>query len=192
MIPALVLAAGQSRRMGEQKLLLPIAGRPMITAVVDQLLLCPVTPVLVVVGPDSERIRRALAGRRVQFVVNDRPDSEMLHSVRCGLQAVAREACGVLIALGDQPAITREIVVALINAFHTLERGIVVPTYQGRRGHPLLLAARYFPEVLTQHDQVGLRGLLATHTHDVSEIEIDAPAILQDIDTPADYMRAAK
>ncbi len=94
MITAIVLAAGRSRRMGTQKLLLPVAGRPMIATVVDQLLQCPVASVLVVVGSDGEPIRQALAGRGVEFIVNDQPESEMLHSVRCGLRAASQATTG--------------------------------------------------------------------------------------------------
>jgi len=189
MIGALVLAAGRSRRMGTQKLLLPLQGRPVIAHVVDELLRSRMDRVLVVVGEDEGPIREAIADRPVQFVTNSRAEGEMLSSVRCGLAVLPAQCAAVLVALGDQPGIAAPVVAKLVDAFGADGGGIVVPTYQGKRGHPLLIAMRYRNEILTRYDNVGLRGLLDAHPEDVLGVEVASPDVLEDIDVPADYLR---
>ncbi len=190
MISAMVLAAGRSRRMGVQKLLLPYRGQPLIAHVVDELLGSPVDHVIVVIGKGGRPIVETLADRPVRTVTNTNPDGEMLHSVRCGLSAVPDEADAAMVVLGDQPGLTSDIVARLVRSFQATPRGIVVPTHEGRRGHPLLFTMRYRREILTSHEGRGLRGLLETHPHDVHELEFATVGVLEDIDRPQDYARA--
>ncbi len=190
MICAMVLAAGLSRRMGTQKLLLPYRGKPMIAHIVDELLLGPVDLVFVVVGKQGKRILEALAGRPVHVVTNTHAEEEMLQSVRSGLRAMPEESAAVMMALGDQPSITADLVAKLVRSFHEAGRGIVVPTYKGKRGHPLLFAMHYRDEILTGHEGRGLRGLLEAHPQDVFELEVATAGVLEDIDLPEDYRRA--
>lgn len=191
MISAVVLAAGESRRMGVQKLLLPVSGQPMIVRIVDEVLSSPVDEVLVVLRQGERDVARAIGDRRVRFVVNPHEESEMLSSVRCGLTALSPEAVAALIVLGDQPGISREVVAALVQDFQSGSAGIVVPTFGGRRGHPLLLSIRYRQEILSQYDETGLRGLPRAHPADVQEVEVSTPEVLADIDLPEDYRRTA-
>ena len=190
MIRAMVLAAGRSRRMGTQKLLLPYRGKPMIAHIVDELLRSPVDQVFVVIGKQGKPILEALAGRPVHFGANTQAEEEMLHSVRAGLSAMPEESAAAMVVLGDQPSITADLVAELVRSFHAASRGIVVPTYQGKRGHPLLFAMHYRDEVLTGHEGRGLRGLLEAHPQDVFELEVATAGVLEDIDLPEDYRRA--
>jgi len=189
---AIVLAAGRSRRMGAQKLLLPLGGRPVIVRVVDELLRCDLARVLVVVNPSGGPIREALAGREVEFVLNEAPESEMLDSLRCALRAVPPACDWILVMPADHPGIDAATVHRLLEAARDSKRGIVAPVWNGRRGHPLLIARRHREELLRRHDAVGLRGLLAAHPDDILEVASPTPAILQDLDTPADYAAAAR
>jgi molybdenum cofactor cytidylyltransferase len=189
-IIAIVPAAGQSRRMGVPKQLLPFAGTTVIGHIVDELKRSRIDEVCVVVGHQADRLRAALEGRSVRVVVNpDYERSDMLGSIRSGLAAMPAACRVVLVALGDQPAITAELVDAMIDCFLTGGRGIIVPVHAGRRGHPLLLAGRYRGEILTGCDQVGLRGLLAAHADDVFELPVSTSAVLSDMDYPEDYQR---
>ena len=189
MISALILAAGQSRRMGVPKLLLPLGVHPLIARVADAVLASSVHETCVVVGPDSAGIRQALAVRAVRFVVNPHPDEGMLSSVRCGLRAVSPATKAVLVVLGDQPGLTTAIINRLFEVSRVGGKGLVLPTHGGQRGHPLLLDLRYREEILHGYDQTGLRGLLQAHPDAVTEVEMPSPAVLEDMDTPEDYQR---
>ncbi len=186
---ALVLAAGRSRRMGTQKLLLPLGATTVIGHIVDQLLRSVIEHVHVVVGCQADRITEALSGRSVSLVTNPDYRSGMLSSVRCGLQALPPSCETVLLALGDQPSITTDLIHALAAAYDTTDRRILVPLHQGKRGHPLLFAMDYREEILARYDDVGLRGLLRAHPDDVYELSVADSAVLADIDYPADYQQ---
>ena len=189
MICAIVLSAGRSRRMGRQKLLLPIENRPLICCVVDQVLASSVDQVLVVVGMKGNEIATTLADRAVRLVINPATDSEMIDSVRCGLAALPGQCEAALVVLGDQPCVGPELIDRLIQTSRQDGRGIAVPTFKGRRGHPLLFSTRYRDEILHRYGDTGLRGLMQAHPEDVVEVETAIPGVLDDIDVPEDYDR---
>jgi molybdenum cofactor cytidylyltransferase len=214
MICAIILAAGESRRMGAQKLLLPFDGRTVIGRIAGEILRGPVARTFVVVGADGARVAAAVEDERLSrkgararrdrepcesprgspqgalsFVTNPDPAGDMLSSVRCGLRALPPGCQAVLVALGDQPSITAELIAQLVNASRVSGRGIIVPVYGGKRGHPLLFSARYSQEVLTRYDDLGLRGLLHAHPEDVFELAADSASVLTDMDYPQDYLR---
>jgi molybdenum cofactor cytidylyltransferase len=190
MTHAILLAAGRSRRMGTQKLLLPFAGRTVVGHIAGQLAASAVGRIVAVVGPDAAGVVEALAGLRVQTAVNGDAEGDMLSSVRCGLRALPEEGEAVVVALGDQPTITAELIDRMIEAFAARGRGIVVPAFAGRRGHPILFSMAYRQEVLTGLDGVGLRGLLAAHDEEVFALPAGDPAVLCDMDCPEDYRKA--
>ena len=94
--------------------------------------------------------------------------------------------------LGDQPAITSGLIGEMTRALATCGRGIVVPVHAGQRGHPLLFSSRYCEEILTGHEQVGLRGLLHSHPDELFELDVATPSVLTDMDQPADYLQELK
>lgn len=189
MICAIVLAAGESRRMGSQKLLLPFGGKTVIAHVVDELLRSALDAVYVVVGHEGNRISEELSRRPVTIVTNPDYKLGMLSSVRCGLQALPPQCETVLVALGDQPAITSELVNNMVQSFSTTDRGILVPLYRGKRGHPILFSVHYRNEIMTCFHNVGLRGLLQAHPDDIFELSVSTPVVLSDMDRPEDYGR---
>ena len=189
MICAVVLAAGLSRRMGVQKLLLPFGGKTVIAHIVDQLLAGAVGEVHVVVGHQAKRIGRELSGRQVSIANNSDYKSGMLSSVRCGLRHLPQQCQAVLIALGDQPSVSSKLIDRMLRFFATTEKRILVPVYNGKRGHPILFSAAYRNEILTQYDNVGLRGILHAHPDDVFELAVSTSAVLSDMDYPEDYRR---
>jgi molybdenum cofactor cytidylyltransferase len=189
MIGAVVLAAGRSRRMGTQKLLLPWRGKALIAHVVDAVQASPVAPVCVVTGADGSAVAKALAGRQVQFVGNPDGEGDMLSSVRCGLRALPAACVAALVVLGDQPTITAEAITALLAAARASACGIVVPVCAGRRGHPLCIARRHWAEILSGFQGVGLRGLLAGQAADVLEVPMRDARGFGDVDRPEDYRR---
>lgn len=188
MVGAIVLAAGAGTRMGRQKLLLPFGGRTVIAHIVDQLRLADIQDVVVVVGADRDEVGEALKDHAVRIARNPDYGRGMLSSVRVGLSAAGADWSAALLALGDQPLIAPERVRAVIAAGDS-ER-IVLPTFEGRRGHPMLLPRCYWDEAMTQHDAVGLRGVLRAHGASVREVAADSSDVLSDMDTPADYEAA--
>lgn len=191
MIGAIVLAAGSSTRMGTQKLVLPFAGVPLIQHVVDSVLEGGVSEVVVVTGHSRAAVETALAGTKVHCVHNADYAEGMLSSVRAGIRAL-REGVAPMVVLGDQPFIPRTLLPGLAETVATRPDAIAVPVYHGRRGHPIAFAACYRREVLTEFDDVGLRGLLRKHAEAVVEIDVESEGILDDVDTPVDYENALK
>ena len=189
MICAIVLAAGRSRRMGAQKLLLPFGGKTVIAHIVDQLLASTIDEVHVVVGCQAKRISRELSGRPVSIVNNSNYKSGMLSSVRCGLRDLPQQCQAVLVALGDQPSITSKLIDQMLQSFAVTEKRILVPLCRCKRGHPILFSEVYRNEILTQYDNVGLRGILNAHPDDIFELTVSTSAVLSDMDCPEDYRR---
>ena len=190
MICAIVLAAGESRRMGSQKLLLPFGKTTVIGHVVDRLLRSELDGVYVVVGHEGNRISEELSGRSGTIVTNPDYKLGMLSSVRRGLRALPQQCDKVFVVLGDQPAITAELVNRMVQSSSTTDKRILVPLYRGKRGHPILFSTRYRDEIMTSFDNAGLRGLLQSHPDDILELNVSTPAVLSDIDSPDDYRRA--
>ena len=189
MICAIVLAAGQSRRMGVQKLLLPFGSKTVITHIVDQLTASSVDEVHVVVGCQGKRVSRELSGRPVSIVNNSNFKSGMLSSVRCGLHAITQQCRAVLVVLGDQPSVTTKLIDQMLQTFASTEKRILMPLYQGKRGHPIMFSAAYREEIMTHYDDVGLRGLLYAHKDDIYELPVTTSGVLSDMDYPEDYRR---
>ncbi|MCF7974324.1 MAG: nucleotidyltransferase family protein [Phycisphaerae bacterium] len=189
MLSALLLAAGRSSRMGTQKLLLPFAGHTVIEQLVQEILRSRIDHLWVVTGHDEARIHQVLKDRPVSYVHNPDPARGMLSSVRCGIGAMPGTCKACMVVLGDQPSLTCVLIDILIKAFEATPKGLLVPCYEGRRGHPLLLSACYFEEIHHQFDHVGLRGLLQAHPDDLCEYPVASDQVLSDMDYPNDYLR---
>ncbi len=184
-VAALVLAAGQSRRMGANKLLVEMAGKPLIAHAVDAAIASSATPVLVVTGHEGERVEAALAGRAVQFVDNPDYAEGMAASLRHGLAALPADVDGVVVCLGDMPAVTAEHIDRLVRAFAPADgRDICISAYQGKRGNPVLIGRAFFGEMARLSGDVGARHIIAANAGRVSEVTMPDAAILLDVDTP--------
>jgi molybdenum cofactor cytidylyltransferase len=192
MICAMILAAGESRRMGAPKLLLPLGEKTIIETVVDETLRSKADQTLVVLGAEREEIKSKIANRPVMIVVNPRFQEGMLSSIQVGFDALPRETEAVVICLGDQPFIPSSVMDKLIEAFQNTRRGIILPVYKKKRGHPSLIDIKYRQEVKKLSPDIGLRALVHDHPQDLLEVKVDTPHILKDIDKPEDYMRELK
>jgi molybdenum cofactor cytidylyltransferase len=185
-IAGLVLAAGQSRRMGTlNKLLIGIDGKPMIRRVVEAVAASQARPLLVVTGHERERVESALAGIDVRFVHNPDYAEGLSTSLKCGLAALPAEIDGCVICLGDMPMVNASVIDRLIASFNPVEgRAICLPTRRGQRGNPVLLGRQLFAELAAISGDVGARDLIAAYPERVSEVEVESDAVLTDIDTP--------
>jgi molybdenum cofactor cytidylyltransferase len=187
MIWAVVLAAGESRRMGTQKMLLPFGDTTVVGAVVRTALASRAGGTLVVVGADREAVRREVEPRGVGFAVNENYALGMLSSVQAGLRALPAGAEAAVILLGDQPFLAAGVVDGVIAAYEESRRGIVIPAFQGRRGHPVLIDLKFRDEVLAIDPAEGLRRLMRDHPEEILVVETGDANILRDLDTPEDY-----
>ncbi len=190
MISAIVLAAGQSTRMGEQKMLLPWGQTTVISKVVATLWEAGIVDIHVVTGGTQSEVKKLLPGYKVSFVFNrDYQNGEMLTSIQVGLQDLGHEPDATLIVLGDQPQIEGQVVKTITGRFRSTRNPIIVPSYKMRRGHPWLLAKPYWPEVLELTPPSTLRDFLNAHQDKIDYINVASPSILQDLDTQSDYDR---
>ena len=194
-IAALVLAAGQSRRMGANKLLIDLDDRPMIARVVDAVLGSRAAPVLVVTGYEDTALRAALGAREIGFVSNPNFAQGMSSSLRAGIAALPDGIDGVVVCLGDMPAVDAEIIDALVAAFDPARGAeIIAPCHGGQRGNPVLWGRRFFAALMQVSGDQGGKPLLAAHPQACRLITVDRPGVLLDIDTPealARYREAA-
>jgi molybdenum cofactor cytidylyltransferase len=195
MITGILLAAGESSRMrGAFKPLLKWGKRTVIGECVHQMRNSQLAEIFVVLGHREMEIRQTLAGSGVQYAINEDYHRGMLSSVKAGLAMISPNADAALIALVDQPMIDREIIDALIAAFIAGGKGVALPTYQGKRGHPIIIAAKYFEEVmrLDEDSPEGLRQFIDQHRGDTLEVPVSTSAVIEDIDLPEDYERLSK
>jgi molybdenum cofactor cytidylyltransferase len=178
-IAAIVLAAGRSSRMGENKLLVEIDGRPMIAHVLAMLRELDLAQTIVVLGHEADRVRAAIGD--TPAVLNEDFARGMSTSLRCGAAAIAVETDAVLVALGDMPFVRAADVRRLIDAF---DGGIVVPVHAGRRGNPVLFARRFLDEFAALTGDVGARAIVERHRDLVTEVEVSDRGVHRDVDTP--------
>lgn len=183
----MVLAAGESIRMGRSKQLLPFENKTILEAVIDHITQSNVDKTLVVLGSNRENIEEAIKDLPVKSVYNPRFKEGMLSSAQKGFVSLPEEAEAVLVFLGDQPRIPSSVIDQIIKAYQYSEKGIVLPVHDQRRGHPVLISTKYREEVAHLNPQIGLRELIQNHPEDILEVDLDSSSILEDIDTPEDY-----
>ncbi len=191
-IAAMILAAGESKRMGEPKLLLPFGKKTIIETVIDSVIKSGVDEILVVLGSSAEKIEKKIKDFPLRKTVNPDYKQGMLSSVQWGFKVLSDEIQGVLVCLGDQPSISAVVIDKVIDAYKQTGKGIVVPTYKRRRGHPVLIGIKYLEEIKNLSPDVGLRGVVYNHPEDTHEVEVDTVSILRDIDNPDDYNKELK
>ncbi|HEV7369033.1 molybdopterin-binding/glycosyltransferase family 2 protein [Arenibaculum sp.] len=184
-IAAIVLAAGQSRRMGTNKLVEEVGGMPMVARVVDAVLASAAAPVVVVTGHQQQAVAAALAGRPVTLVHNPAHGEGLSTSLKAGIVALPDDVDGALVCLGDMPGVAPSALDRLIAAYAPAEgRAICVPTFGGKRGNPVLWDRRFFAEMMEIAGDVGARHLVGAHADQVAEVEIGDDGVLVDVDTP--------
>lgn len=189
-LTVIVLAAGKSTRMGENKLLKAVKGRPMIRHVVETCLASKVDSVAVVVGHEEAEIRRALAGLNCRFVSN--PDYEMgqSSSVKAGLSVVREDADAILVMPADVALVASEHINRVVEEYARHDGRIVVASHRGRLGHPILLDRSLFGEISEINEVTfGLKAVVEAHRDEVRKVEVGARDVLLDIDTMHDYER---
>lgn len=204
---AIILAAGSSSRMGSgrHKLLLPLHDRPVLAHVLDAALASQARPAVLVLGHQPEQVRTHIAAYTTHpdLRIVENPDylQGMSTSMRLGIQALQvngytknenERIDSVLVLLGDQPLITAQHIDILIATYRTTGKRIIAPTYEGKRGNPILFDASLFPELLEVTGDEGGRSVLERHRDEIATVEMGNPLANIDVDTWDAYQRVVE
>ena len=186
-VSAILLAAGESKRIGRQKLLLNLGDKTILEHSIDNLLGSKVSEVIVVLGYGAKETMPALASRPVKVMENHLYRQGMSTSIIAGLCLTDSRASALMLYLADQPLIQPVIIDRLIEAFESGGKGIVVPVHMNKRGHPVIFSIRYKEELMKLKGDVGGREIIRSHPEDVLEVDVGSDSIFDDIDTYEDY-----
>lgn len=187
LVSAIILAAGESRRMGKPKQLLPLGKATILECTIDNFLNSELNEIVVVVGYRAEQVSSSIAGKPVSIVVNTAYRDGMSTSIIAGLSLISNNAQGIMLALADQPFIDSQTINCLVESFGAHDKGIVLPTYQGKRGHPVILSIKYKEELLSLKGDIGGREIIHRYPDDVLEVPVNCEGICVDIDTVDTY-----
>lgn len=186
-VVAILLAAGQSRRMGAFKPLLPFGETTVIRSCINNLRAGSVGDIVVVLGHRAAEVQTSLSDLgQVLFALNPDPESEMSASIACGIRQLPATASAVLVALTDQPAIPPEVIRTIIDEWRSGAE-LVIPQFQERGGHPVLIDLRFRDELLSLDSSRGLRALFDAHKNQVHRLDVNSTYIARDMDTWDDY-----
>lgn len=193
-IAAIVLAAGQSRRMGTlNKLTIDIDGKSMLRRVVEAVTASAAKPVIVVTGHERQQVEAGLAGLAVESVFNPDYAGGLSTSLKRGLESLPATVDGAVICLGDMPLVSAHDLDQLVAAFNPVEgRSIVVPMRRGKRGNPVVIGKAFFGELARIGGDLGARDVIAAHPEQVGEVEMESDGVLTDIDTPQALAKLAR
>ena len=186
---AIILAAGESKRMGSPKMLLPFKGRSMIENVISNVSKSKADEIIVVLGAYFDELSLLMKRLDVSYCFNDNYMKGMLSSVQCGFKNLPHDYKAALVFQGDQPLIPPAVVDRVIDEYIHSCKGIIVPVFNSRRGHPLLVDKKYRGEIEKLLPDEGLHSLLDKFGEDLLEVETGEPGILRDFDTYDEYRK---
>lgn len=190
MISGILLAAGESRRMGSPKALLAYQGQTFLERICTAFFDAGVEELVVVLGAWEDRLRPALPRHpALRTVVNPHYAQGQLSSLVCGLGALSPDSAAAVVNLVDHPLVRPETIAALMASFRTDPLPIIIATHQGQRGHPVLFSRRVYAELLAAPLDKGAKTVVRKDPARVRHVPLDDPGIVADIDTPQDYRR---
>ena len=190
MIIAIILAAGESQRMGSPKALLKINGKTFVRHIIDVYSTTNVEKIVIVIGAHAQEIKKELLGLNVTVAVNKNYNTGQLSSIITGIEVTkAFHPDGVLIHPVDHPLISAGVINSLVVKFNESPNLIVLPSFKGKRGHPVLFSTKLFDELKNAPLEIGARSVVWSHSNEVIEVETEEKGIILDIDTPGDYER---
>ena len=190
MIAGLILAAGESRRMGRDKALLTHNGRSFLETIINNLSAAGIEKVTVVLGHHAELIQRAVILAAVQVVINHNYPQGQTSSLQLGLAAAAADSPeAVILCLVDHPAISAEVIVKLRERFEATRPPVLIPTHKGQRGHPIFISQALFPELLALTPKEAANTVIRKYRDATQFVEVADPGVLLDVDEPETYRR---
>jgi molybdenum cofactor cytidylyltransferase len=184
MLAAVILSGGASRRMGSPKALLPYQGRPFLEHFLDVTSLPEIGVRRVVLGADAESIGKAVRLKPEEIVINADWKKGQLSSIQAALRSLPAGTMGMLLCLIDHPLISVELVRELIEQFHLSKKAIVLPVYEGRRGHPVIFSAALYDELLRAPLETGARAVVWAHEGDVEEVRTNEEGCVLNLNDP--------
>ena len=191
MISALILAAGESKRMGQPKLLLPWRQSTVLGHVIQVFKSAAIEDVVVVTGGRREAVEEIARAGGARLAFNrDFASQEMLSSLQTGLRCMELSTQAALVALGDQPQVEESTVRMVAEEYRRTFAPLIVPSYEMHRGHPWLIARKFWDAVLAMRFPETPRDFLHGSARDIVYVELASPTILQDLDTPEDYLNS--
>jgi len=174
--------------MGRPKLLLPVNGRPLVAGVVEALRGGGVREIVLVTAPGDQNLQDWARQNGVTVAINPDPDRGMLSTIQEGIAALKNSKDEILlVSPADLPHLQSETVSNLLRKMIETGAPLAVPTFHGKRGHPLAIAPGLIPEIDTLDPNVGLKQLRDRHEAELLEIEVEDAGVVQDVDTPEDY-----
>jgi len=191
MISAILLGAGESKRMGIDKLSLPWGRKTVFEHCFEILLRSDVEELVIVLRFRNKGIKNLFQRKKVKIVTNPCFRKGMSHSIRRGLQAIHPNSHGILVALGDQPFLKTRTINVLIRTFDQGRGGIIIPSFQGKRGHPVIFDRKYEKELLDLKGDVGGRSIIERHPEDLRVVSIKSEGVVKDVDTWQDYEKGS-
>jgi molybdenum cofactor cytidylyltransferase len=189
LIGAVVLAGGKSSRMGQPKQLLPFNGKPLLEHTLANLRNIRLNEILVVLGCSADEVQKQVDLHDIKVVENKNYEQGMGTSLSAGVSALAEATEGVLIVLADQPFVRPETYEQLIDHYRHSDAEIIIPTYRGFRGNPVLLDRSVFFEAMALTGDIGCRAVFGDHIGGIVKVPVEDIGVLLDIDNKADYAR---
>ncbi len=186
-VTGLILAAGKSERMGKPKALLRIFDRTFLEHIVAAVEQSRLQDVKIVLGHQSEDILRVLPSLRERTLINAKYESGQLSSIQCGIRSVSQISDGVMVFLIDNPVVYPDLINSLLSSFDESSAPLVIPSFQNRRGHPMIFGRELFEELLGGSWKEGAATVVQNHQADIRYLTVDNADVLIDIDTPDDY-----
>jgi molybdenum cofactor cytidylyltransferase len=185
---AIILAAGDSSRMGQPKSLLEYQGQTFLESIIKNVQLAGLEQVFVITGKHDKQIREKIIRSGLwTYINNPHPEQGQLSSTQIGLRNVPDNTTGIIQILVDHPQVKLSTYKVIVNKALTSPDNIIIPSFKGKNGHPVYFGRKYFSELLSASIDEGARAVVHLHKNEVIRISVPDPGILQDIDLPQDY-----
>ncbi len=189
MLAAVILSGGASRRMGSPKALLPYQGRPFLEHLLDVARHPHIVVRRVVLGQDAEAISSQVSLTKDEIVINPDWERGQLSSIQAAIRSLPPNTDGLLLCPVDHPLISAALVGDLIEAFEKNHPAIVLPTFEGRRGHPVIFAARLYEELLSAPEDKGARAVVWAHAGEISEVTTNEEGCVLNLNDPEAFLK---
>lgn len=189
MLAAVILSGGASRRMGSPKALLPYQGRPFLEHLLDIVRHPRIGARRVVLGPDADAIVSEVTLAKEEIVLNPDWERGQLSSIQAAIRSLPANTEGLLLCPVDHPLVSAALVGDLIEAFDAAHPAIVLPIYEGRRGHPVIFAARLYEELLNAPEDKGARAVVWAHANEIAEVSTDEEGCVLNLNDPDAFQK---